>query len=598
MMNPSMFKNLVMAGAAGLLCAGLVACSGSNGSPNGQTSKTGSEFNPDKTVAGTKQAAPGAPGLNFTGPTLPLNDVAAATFGLVADQTEPMDAPTILSYANGTAPSLKPVPPAQCSGASHPLPDKIDGRVSAADMNSPQAAAGWSCNMTLVSSYNGIPGGFRVWRYTDQQSHTCAYYDTSFAGGPAALISLAGGPTLGVAVIDMDDPAHPKFIKTISNSLAMLAPHESLNLNTKRGLLAADVGNAATLPGEMAIYSVKQDCRDPKLLGQAPALTGHESGFSPDGNTFWVAGGFGYIQAFDVSNPASPKEIWRGAYYSHGLNFTADGDVMFHTDTVNGNLGIIDVSQIQNRKPDPKVHDISRISWPTVTIPQNSVPFTRNGHHYLLEFEEFAFRFNPATVQDSPGAARILDIDDMAHPTVVSNIRLQVNMRDNHQAADLDPTALPPNEVLGYAFHYCAIPTRDNPQIVACTALNSGLRVFDISDPAHPREVAYYVAPPKAGRVTQKLGLSKPLSSVTTNLNAVLNGVLGQLPGTSQLSSITSDLTTEALNVLPGNLAFSQPAFDPCRRQVWYTDAISGFYVLKLSRDAWQPDTSQFNCAP
>jgi hypothetical protein len=36
----------------------------------------------------------------------------------------------------------------------------------------------------------------------------------------------------------------------------------------------------------------------------------------------------------------------------------------------------------------------------------------------------------------------------------------------------------------------------------------------------------------------------------------------------------------------------SQPAFDPARRQVWYTDASSGFYDLQLSKSVWPDPTS------
>ncbi|HEU0196764.1 MAG TPA: hypothetical protein VFQ88_06060 [Nevskiaceae bacterium] len=458
---------------------------------------------------------------------------------LLATQLAPMKQPVVLQ-----GPPLAPVPPAECDpNWSHPLAG-VQGRITAADLKLPQAKSGWTCNLKEVGHYGAIPGGFRVWRYTDVQGHTCAYYDSSFAGGPLALISLAGGPSDGVVVLDMDDPTRPKFVELLNNSLAMIAPHESLNLNAKRGLLAADVGNAATLPGEMAIYSVQKDCRHPVLEGQLPTITGHESGFSPDGNTFWVAGGFGYIEAVDVTDPKHPKMIWQAPYYSHGLNFSSDGNTMYQTDTINGNLGLVDVSQIQARKPKPQVHDISRVTWPTVTIPQNTAPFTNGGHHYLLEFEEFDFRFNPLTVDDSPGAARILNIDDPGHPYIVSNIRLAVNMRHQHQAADADPSALPPNQLLGYAFHYCALPTRDDPQIAACSTLNSGLRIFNISDPAHPTEVAYFIAPPLAGHL---------------------------------------------LGLLPGDLAFSQPAFDPAHREVWYTDSESGFYALQLSPSVWSP---------
>jgi hypothetical protein len=32
----------------------------------------------------------------------------------------------------------------------------------------------------------------------------------------------------------------------------------------------------------------------------------------------------------------------------------------------------------------------------------------------------------------------------------------------------------------------------------------------------------------------------------------------------------------------------SKPAFDPQRREVWYTDAASGFWVVRLDKSAWR----------
>lgn len=526
------------------VCRSMAACAFAAGAV--LMSACGSSSQPAGTQGGSGGSSSGgtacASGLSggVVAPALPVTDINPV-LALAGAQLAAMLQPTVLDCL-----PLQPVPQAQCDSDSQPLDNGVQGRVTLADMQSAQAAKGWTCNLKVVSQFS-TPGGFRVWSYTDPQGHTCAYYDTSFAGGTTAAISLAGGPTPGVVVLDMSDPAHPAQTAQLIDSLAMLIPHESLNLNARRGLLAADVGNAATLPGEMAIYDIASDCRHPQLKGQLPTITGHESGFSPDGNTFWVAGGFGYITAVDVRDPSNPKEVWRGTYNSHGLNLSDDGNTLYHTDTISGNFGLIDVSQVQARASNPQVHDISRVSWSTATIPQNSSPFTNNGHHYLLEFEEFAFRFNPVTLQDSPGAARILNIDDPAHPSVVSNIRLAVNMQDQHRAADLDPYPLANNSALGYAFHYCAIPSEDSPQIAACSTMNSGLRVFNISDPANPREVAYYIAPPNAGSLTGSV-----------------------VPG-----------------LLSGDLAFSQPAFNPAQRQIWYTDAVSGFYALQLSPQAW-----------
>ncbi|HEX4252208.1 MAG TPA: hypothetical protein VH008_30400 [Pseudonocardia sp.] len=479
-------------------------------------------------------ALPGPPALpGVTGPTLPANDLEAM-FGAIPPSQIADTKPAELI----PGPRLEPTPRADCDGDSHPL-GGVQGRVTAADMNSPGADRGWTCNLREVG-HRLTPGGFRVWRYSDQQGRTCAYYDTSLMA-PANLVSAGAGPSLGVVVLDMGDPAHPVQTAVLT-ALAMLAPHESLNLNTSRGLLAADVGNAATAPGTVAIYDVSADCRHPVLQSQMPIVNGHESGFSPDGNTFWVAGAAGYIYAIDVRNPREPREIWRGAYYAHGLSLSDDGNTLYQTDPINGNVGLLDVTDIQDRAAQPHVHDISRMTWSTASIPQNTAAFTSHGHRYLLEFDEFAFRFNPAKLDDAVGAARIINIDNPAEPSIASNLRLEVNMRDAHRAADGDPTPLPPNQALGYGAHYCAVPQPRDPQIVACSFLNSGLRVFNISDPSRPREVAYFLAPPRAGKIA---------------------------------------------GLLPGNLAFSQPAFDSERHVVWYTDAGSGFYALRLSDDAW-----------
>jgi hypothetical protein len=271
-----------------------------------------------------------------------------------------------------------------------------------------------------------------------------------------------------------------------------------------------------------------------------PIRFGHESGFSPDGRTFWVAGGGGQITAFDLRDPKHPREVWSGNTFAHGLNLSADGRTLYQTEPIHGNLAILDVSQIQARKPNPVARVISRSTWGTVAIPQNSIPVTIRRHRYLIEFDEFAFRFNPATVDDRVGGARILDIAHPAHPRIVSDLRLRVNMRPEHEKYSGDPFPLG-GKANGYSAHYCGVPTRANPRIVACSFTNSGLRIFDIRDPRHPREVGYFVSPPSRGAG----------------------------PGQS------------------GDMAFSQPSFDVARHDVWYSDATSGFYVLHLRGAAW-----------
>ena len=50
---------------------------------------------------------------------------------------------------------------------------------------------------------------------------------------------------------------------------------------------------------------------------------------------------------------------------------------------------ILDTSEIQARKPDPQAREISRLTWDNASIPQNAIPFTRDGKPYVLEFDEY-----------------------------------------------------------------------------------------------------------------------------------------------------------------------------------------------------------------
>ncbi len=450
-----------------------------------------------------------------------------------------------VQLAHAATPTVDPgpTPKAQCGPGSKPEAEQ--GRVPAADYKNGRAAEGYTCNLALVGR-DGSNAGFRVYRYIDTAGHECAFYDSGPLF-PFQVFLSSPGHTAGVFVLDMSDPAHPKQTATLTTP-AMISPHESLNLNVTRGLLAADMGNALTLPGWVDIYDVKSDCLHPKLLSSTPlGILGHEGTFSPDGNTFWVSSTAGHtITALDVSNPAVPVPLWLGIQWiAHGMNVSDDGNRLYMADIAdagaNAGLTILDVSQIQQRKPNPQVRVVSHLSWPEVSIPQTAIPITIHGHPYLVEVDEFS-RLNypkgPLDRSAPVGAARIIDIADDTHPRVVSNLRLQVNMPANEEGPEQnDPGGTP---VIGYTAHYCSVPSRVDPGIAACGFLSSGMRVFDIRDPYHPKELAY------------------------ANFPAVKN------PAPE-----------------PAAWAASAPAFDPDRGEIWYSDGFSGFYAVKFLNGVW-----------
>jgi len=264
------------------------------------------------------------------------------------------------------------------------------------------------CNVELIA-HQGTSGGFKAIRYVDQEGHVCAFYDTALLFPTNAI--NAAGPSVGVAVLDMSDPAHPVQTDTLTQ-VPMMTPHESVNLNLKRGLLAAVNGNPATEPGLVSIYDAHADCRHPVLDSTSlVARFGHESGFSPDGNTFYAtATALPSITALDVSNPKAPHAIWEGNIRAHGMSISDDGNRAYVADPSNGDMLILDTSQIQARKPNPQAREISRLTWASASIPQNAIPFTEHGHPYVLEFDEYtAGTVNPTGNRDAVGAARIFD---------------------------------------------------------------------------------------------------------------------------------------------------------------------------------------------
>jgi hypothetical protein len=462
----------------------------------------------------------------------PLNDLFAIGQGKG-------DAPAEAPIVTRAEPPFVATPPAAKCAPGARLQPGVDGRVPAGS-----AKDGLWCNVKEIG-HQGTEGGFKVYRYVDVQGHECAFYDQTLMFPLNAFNPGAGSE--GVAVLDMSDPAHPKKTEDLQTT-PMLSPHESLNLNTKRGLLAAVNGNLSTEPGFFSIYDVHQDCRHPVLDANGPyARFGHESGFSMDGKTFYATStALKSITAIDVTNPKEPHAIWQGQIESHGMSLSNDGNRGYIADT-SGNMLILDTSQIQARKPDPQTREISRLTWKSASIPQNAIPFTENGHPYVLEFDEYTQgTTSPDGNPDMVGAGRIIDISDETKPFVVSNLRLQVDQPAEHKEAANDPGAS--SKPQGYAGHYCNIPTRVDPKIVACSFIASGLRLFDISDLVHPKEIGYFVAP----------------------------------------------ATARSENAYDGsNFAMSMPAFAPERHEIWWSNGTSGFYVLRVDKSVWPQDSAK-----
>jgi hypothetical protein len=440
---------------------------------------------------------------------------AAATLAMV----DPLSGQTISRYAPpnlavprsemGTFPAA--VPAATCAPGDHP--ESIEG--------DPGLHGGLRCNLSLVGQYvgDGSTGLGLAWY------GNCAYMPTMYSTDDPQYAQRRG-----VAVIDASNPAHPVLTARLQTP-AMIQPHESLRANEARGLLAADQGGlvpasavspglanpqvpaspAPLIPGAgFDVYDVRHNCAHPTLDASVsiPNSSGHEGNFSPDGRTYWISTIENPPQpaiiAVDLTDPKRPRSImqWQSPvnskYGFHGLEIHPGGKVgwfMAQDGPANG-LTIADTSGVQRRAGNltPKV--IGQISWHDSDVAQMAQRATIGAHPYAIVTDENgATRFTPNDCKQgtSPfGFLHIVDVSNPVRPTVTSTIALQT---DNPAHCALMSSLGGALSELAFSSHYCAVDNPNDTTAVACAWMGSGLRVFDVRDPQHVREIAYYVPP-------------------------------------------------------------------------------------------------------
>ncbi len=434
-----------------------------------------------------------------------------------------------------------PVARADCGPGSMPETD-IQGRVAIEDRTSGRSQAGYACNLEPVGQFQGEGANWQMAWYED-----CAYYDTQF-GGPAAHT------VPGTQVIDVSDPTHPVRTTNLVTG-AMLDPWESLKVNEKRGLLAGVAGWNLNGPVFFDIYNISDDCAQPELLASTPVQLpiGHEGNFAPDGTTYYGSSTTTPVTiAIDVSNPSAPTPISNINRQTHGLSMSEDGNRAYlasinECGASGGNgLRILDTSAVQSRAFLAAAPLLGEVCWTDGSTAQHTVPITIGGQPFILFVDEGGL-----------GAARLIDISDETQPRVASKLKLEIHMPEYQEKREVD---LPGTGLFGYEGHYCGVDRKQNTSTVACGYFQSGIRVFDVRDPYHPREIAYYNPPAQEGN----------RAAIPGSQHA--NGPLGSLAGTT---SLTADWCSAQVRLIPE------------RGELWTTCQDNGFMVLRFTNGVW-----------
>src|SRR3954452_2498220 len=153
--------------------------------------------------------------------------------------------------AAGTAVDTK-VPRAHCGPGSAPETGR-QGQGPLADRRSGRRRQGASCNLQLISRYQGQGQGTVGASYG-----TCQYLGTIL---PSAV--TARHP--GLNVIDMSDPRRPRLTDSLISPATLGGTWETLKVHQGRGLLAAVSVGLLSGGFFVSVYDVKTDCAHPRL---------------------------------------------------------------------------------------------------------------------------------------------------------------------------------------------------------------------------------------------------------------------------------------------------------------------------------------------
>lgn len=304
----------------------------------------------------------------------------------------------------------------------------------------------------------------------------------------------------GTSVVDVRDPRDPRLVARIPSfpnthghkvqivGDVMLVNREKIPRSTGPWLAG------------MAVYDVSRPA-EPRQIGWWPCGgKGVHRMTWWEGDIAWVTAGADdysdqFLTVIDLADPSRPREI--GRWWLPGMRVGAgetpgwddDWIVKLHHALVRGDraycswwdkgLVILDVAD----KGAPRLvshlefgHDVSRATHTTFPLP---------GRDLLVVTEE---RIAEGCVGVAPNT-RIVDISDEARPRIVSTFPVP--------EGDFCARGgrFGPHNV-----HEMRPGTQVDPNTIHLTYFNAGIRVLDVSDPAAPTEIAWYIPDAPPGR--------------------------------------------------------------------------------------------------
>ena len=374
----------------------------------------------------------------------------------------------------------------------------LQGQVPLTDQESGRSLRPYMKNMRLVGQQdiqNRGENGNLGW------IGDCAYVGAYYGGTD---------PLMGMAVVDASNPKNPELVKLMPGTPGTRESQVEAN-ESRKIVIVMPFRHPKTPygdppgPTQLQIYDASADCKNPVRMSTfdfGEEVT-HEHRISLDGNTVYTAllGDTGpSISAVDISDLKNPKRIatWdlkdepgmpKSGVHDLDLNDAGTRGYMNANWTIDGvrhqGLTILDLTEVQERRPNPKMRRISSFNWgppENFGISHSAEYVTIKGRQYVIALDE-----TMGGRQYAPpwGWGRVIDVTDEKYPLQISTIKLD--------ASDEKFSSQTVQDKAYYGAHDLGVDDRKNTSLVFFSWYSSGLRVWDIRDPYLPKEIGYYI---------------------------------------------------------------------------------------------------------
>jgi hypothetical protein len=408
----------------------------------------------------------------------------------------------------------------------------LQGGVLLSERQPPDGFQGHWCGARKVGQhalYNrGSFGDLQV--IVDDRGH-CAYASMR---DPSDI----NQPTTGTVVLDISVASQPRDV-AILRTPAMLRAYSAFEIPVSKatrrpgnlmGAAFKDFGPEPVNPtNPLDLYDVSGNCLEPRHMTTFSLASGNHDGWiTPDGTTYYGVpfGGPDIrldpnridLHVADISNPSQSQRLltWNRRQLPPDIYERTNATRNFHDVTSNdegtrlylalygagscaNGLLILDSTDVALRRPNPQLGFVSWLSWcdqqidpdfgdgSTASSHATEYVIHENGKEYIVSTDEGgALGGSPNGMCNQRTYSRFIDISDERSPRVVSTFKPDVNKPENctnNVAAN----------TTGGMVHYVNFDDRYNMRLAIYAASNQGIRVVDFRDPAHPKEIAYYL---------------------------------------------------------------------------------------------------------